>query len=76
LATHQKQKKKTKKPAEGTKEREAHGSNSWETKQNQQRKGKKERKKKHPRKKLRLSTPHNIIDNYYYYLHTQRNTHE
>jgi hypothetical protein len=33
--------KKNKKPAERTKEREAHGSNSWETKQNQQKKGKK-----------------------------------
>jgi hypothetical protein len=52
---------KNKKPTERTKEREAHGSNSWETKQNQQKKGKKERKKERKKstqeKKLRLSTP-------------------
>jgi hypothetical protein len=42
LATQKTQKK----PAERTKEREAHGSNSWETKQNQQKKEKKKETKK------------------------------
>jgi hypothetical protein len=43
---------KNKKPTERTKEREAHGSNSWETKQNQQKKEKRKKgKKKAPKKK-------------------------